>query len=179
MTIWVKSFMKWATCLPMWGKQLTHLGQGACPKWARVVPKTVPKVSIERNVSKGMQSANITDSFLLMRNQKSILIDSQIYLFRVVVVVSPAFSRDTNQKMKHGLHGEPRIGLSRIFFDIIELMILGFWFSRICKCLGTSFFDMPCDAQWLSDIFFQSPSAPSRSPPKGRCRSLRILITYW
>ncbi|KIP57051.1 hypothetical protein ST41_06150 [Prevotella pectinovora] len=120
--------MKWATCLPMWGKQLTHLGQAPCPKWARVVPKTVPKVSIERNVSKGMQSANITDSFLLMRNQKSILIDSQIYLFRVVVVVSPAFSRDTNQKMKHGLHGEPRIGLSRIFFDIIELMILGFWF---------------------------------------------------
>ena len=82
----------------MWGKQLTHLGQAPCPKWARVVPKTVPKVSIERNVSKGMQSANITDSFLLMRNQKSILIDSQIYLFRVVVVVSPAFSRDTNQK---------------------------------------------------------------------------------
>ena len=99
----------------MWGKQLTHLGQAPCPKWARVVSKTVPKVSIERNVSKGMQSANITDSFQLMRNQKSILIDSQIYLFRVVVVVSPAFSRDTNQKMKHGLHREPRIGLSRIF----------------------------------------------------------------
>ena len=118
--------MKWATCLPMWGKQLTHLGQAPCPKWARVVPKTVPKVSIERNVSKGMQSANITDSFLLMRNQKSILIDSQIYLFRVVVVVSPAFSRDTNQKMKHGLHRDSRISLSRIFFDIIELMILGF-----------------------------------------------------
>ena len=90
--------MKWATCLPMWGKQLTHLGQAPCPKWARVVLKTVPKVSIERNVSKGMQSANITDSFLLMRNQKSILIDSQIYLFRVVVVVCPAFGRDTNQK---------------------------------------------------------------------------------
>ena len=115
--------MKWATCLPMWGKQLTHLGQAPCPKWARGVPKTVPKVSIERNVSKGMQSANITDSFLLMRNQKSILIDSQIYLFRVVVVVSPAFSRDTNQKMKHGLHRDSRISLSRIFFDIIEPMI--------------------------------------------------------
>ena len=100
----------------MWGKQLTHLGQAPCPKWARVVPKTVPKVSIERNVSKGMQSANITDSFLLMRNQKSILIDSQIYLFRVVVVVSPAFGRDTNQKMKHGLHRDSRISLSRIFF---------------------------------------------------------------
>ena len=172
--------MKWATCLPMWGKQLTHLGQAPCPKWARVVPKTVPKVSIERNVSKGMQSANITDSFLLMRNQKSILIDSQIYLFRVVVVVSPAFGRDTNQKMKHGLHRDSRISLSRIFFDIIELMIFlfRFGFSWICKCWGTSFFDMPCDAQWLSDIFFQSPSAPSRSPPKGRCRSLRILITY-
>ena len=172
--------MKWATCLPMWGKQLTHLGQAPCPKWARVVPKTVPKVSIERNVSKGMQSANITDSFLLMRNQKSILIDSQIYLFRVVVVVSPAFSRDTNQK------NETRIArrtTDRSFTDIfliIEPMIFlfRFGFSWICKCWGTSFFDMPCDAQWLSDIFFQSPSAPSRSPPKGRCRSLRILITY-
>ena len=174
--------MKWATCLPMWGKQLTHLGQAPCPKWARVVPKTVPKVSIERNVSKGMQSANITDSFLLMRNQKSILIDSQIYLFRVVVVVSPAFGRDTNQKKwntdcteNHGsvFHG--------YFFNIIEPMIFlfRFGFSWICKCWGTSFFDMPCDAQWLSDIFFQSPSAPSRSPPKGRCWLLRILITYW
>ena len=111
-----KNYRKWASTVPMWGKQLSHLGQAPCPKWARVVSKTVPKVFIERNVSKGMQSANITDSFLLMRNQKSILIDSQIYLFRVVVVVSPAFSRDTNQKMKHGLHGEPRIGLSRIFF---------------------------------------------------------------
>ena len=117
-----------------------------CPLGARVVPKTVPKVSIERNVSKGMQSADITDSFLLMRNQKSILIDSQIYLFRVVVVVSPAFSRDTNQKMKHGLHRDSRISLSRIFFDIIELMILGFGFSRICKCWGTSFwvYDRRC-----------------------------------
>ena len=160
------------------GNMLAHVGQAAyslgastLPQVGTCVTKTVPKVSIERNVSKGMQSANITDSFLLMRNQKSILIDSQIYLFRVVVVVSPAFSRDTNQKMKHGLHREPRIGLSRIFFDIIELMIFlfRFGFSWICKCWGTSFFDMPCDAQWLSDIFFQSPSAPSRSPPKGRC----------
>ena len=116
--------MKWATCLPMWGKQLTHLGQAPCPRWARVVSKTVPKVSIERNVSKGMQSANITDSFLLMRNQKSILIDSQIYLFRVVVVVSPAFSRDTNQK------NETRIArrtTDRSFTDIF-LILLSQWF---------------------------------------------------
>ena len=117
------------------GNMLAHVGQAAyslgastLPQVGTCVTKTVPKVSIERNVSKGMQSANITDSFLLMRNQKSILIDSQIYLFRVVVVVSPAFSRDTNQKMKHGLHRDSRISLSRIFFDIIELMILGFWF---------------------------------------------------
>ncbi|KIP57538.1 hypothetical protein ST43_07100 [Prevotella pectinovora] len=87
------------------GNMLAHVGQAPFPSGASTLPqvgtcvtKTVPKVSIERNVSKGMQSANITDSFLLMRNQKSILIDSQIYLFRVVVVVSPAFSRDTNQK---------------------------------------------------------------------------------
>ena len=162
------------------GQAAYSLGASTLPQVGTCVTKTVPKVSIERNVSKGMQSADITDSFLLMRNQKSILIDSQIYLFRVVVVVSPAFSRDTNQKMKHGLHRDSRISLSRIFFDIIELMIFlfRFGFSWICKCWGTSFFDMPCDAQWLSDIFFQSPSAPSRSPPKGRCRSLRILITY-
>lgn len=117
------------------GSMLAQVGQAPCtcgastlPQVGTCVTKTVPKVFIERNVSKGMQSANITDSFLLMRNQKSILIDSQIYLFRVVVVVSPAFSRDTNQKMKHGLHRDSRISFSRIFFDIIELMILGFCF---------------------------------------------------
>ncbi|KIP58725.1 hypothetical protein ST42_01320 [Prevotella pectinovora] len=112
--------MKWAACLPMWGKQLTHLGQAPCPKWARVVPKTVPKVSIERNVSKGMQSANITDSFLLMRNQKSILIDSQIYLFRVVVVVCPSL------RQGHKSKNETRIArrtTDRSFTDIFLTQI--------------------------------------------------------
>ena len=113
------------------GNMLAHVGQAAyslgastLPQVGTCVTKTVPKVSIERNVSKGMQSANITDSFLLMRNQKSILIDSQIYLFRVVVVVSPAFSRDTNQK------NETRIArrtTDRSFTDIF-LILLSQWF---------------------------------------------------
>ena len=50
---------------------------------------------------------------------------SQINLFRVVVV-SPAFGRDTNQKktrIKQTLHG---LVFHGSFFDIIELMILGF-----------------------------------------------------
>ncbi|WP_337806817.1 hypothetical protein, partial [Prevotella pectinovora] len=50
---------------------------------------------------------------------------SQINLFRVVVV-SPACGRDTNQKKNTDSTDLTRIGLSRIFFDIIELMILGF-----------------------------------------------------
>ena len=25
----------WARCLPTWGNVLSHLGQGACPTWAR------------------------------------------------------------------------------------------------------------------------------------------------
>ena len=45
-----KNFKKWAARLPTWGKLLSHLGQAPCPKWARVVAKTVPKVSMERNV---------------------------------------------------------------------------------------------------------------------------------
>ncbi len=44
-----------------------------------------------------------------------------------VGVVSPSYGGDTNQKMKHGLHGAPRIGLSQIcFFDNIWQMILRF-----------------------------------------------------
>ena len=48
-----------------------------------------------------------------------------INLFRVVVV-SPAFGVDTNQK-KHGYHGlDTDWSFTDLFFDIIELMILGF-----------------------------------------------------
>ncbi|WP_337806770.1 hypothetical protein, partial [Prevotella pectinovora] len=36
------------------GKHRTQVGQAPCPKWASTVPKTVPKVSIEGNVSKGI-----------------------------------------------------------------------------------------------------------------------------
>ena len=51
---------------------------------------------------------------------------SQINLFRVVVV-SPAFGRDTNQKKKHGYHRlDTDWSFTDLFFDIIELMILGF-----------------------------------------------------
>ena len=49
---------------------------------------------------------------------------SLIYFFRVVVV-SPAFGVDTNQK-KHGYHGLDTDWSFTDFFDIIELMILGF-----------------------------------------------------
>ncbi len=36
------------------GKHRAQVGQAPCPKWASTVPKTVPKVSIEGNVSKGI-----------------------------------------------------------------------------------------------------------------------------
>ena len=120
-----------------------------------------------------MQSANITDSFQLMRNQKSILIDSQIYLFRVVVVVSPAFSRDTNQKMKHGLHREPRIGLSRIFLWYywandswilvwiqLDLQVLGhFLFRYALRCTMVIGHLLPIA---FSPLSFSTPSWPSQ-----------------
>lgn len=38
-----KNYRNWASSVPMWGKQLSHLGQAACPKWADFVPQTVPK----------------------------------------------------------------------------------------------------------------------------------------
>ena len=38
-----KSYRNWASSVPMWGKQLSHLGQAACPKWATFVPQTVTK----------------------------------------------------------------------------------------------------------------------------------------
>ena len=54
---------------------------------------------------------------------------SQINLFRVVVV-SPAFGVDTNQKKKHGYHRlDTDLSFTDLFFDIIELMILGFGFD--------------------------------------------------
>ena len=39
-----KNYRKWASSVPMWGKQLSHLGQAPCPKWATFVPQTVPKI---------------------------------------------------------------------------------------------------------------------------------------
>ena len=63
-----------------------------------------------------------------------------MYSFRVVVV-SPAFGVDTNQKKKHGCHGIDTDWsftdfFDYIFFDIIWLMILGFGygFIWICEC---------------------------------------------
>lgn len=38
-----KNYRKWASSVPMWGKQLSHLGQAACPKWATFALQTVPK----------------------------------------------------------------------------------------------------------------------------------------
>ena len=81
--------------------------------------------------------------------------------------MSPACGRDTNQKMKHGLHRDSRISLSRIhFFDNIESMILGFLlgFCRICKCLGTSFlvYDGDVFDRMLSDAF-QKMGVPKHS----------------
>ena len=38
-----KNYRKWASTVPMWGKQLSHLGQAACPKWADFVLQTAPK----------------------------------------------------------------------------------------------------------------------------------------
>ena len=38
-----KNYRNWASSVPMWGKQLSHLGQAHCPKWANFVPQTVPK----------------------------------------------------------------------------------------------------------------------------------------
>ena len=56
---------------------------------------------------------------------------SQNNLFRVAIV-SPAFGVDTNQKKKHGYH---RLytdwSFTDLFFDIIELMILGFRFDLL------------------------------------------------
>ena len=66
---------------------------------------------------------------------------SQIYSFRVVVV-SPAFGVDTNQKKKHGYHGlDTDWSFTDLFFDIIWLMILGFGygFIWICECWHTPF----------------------------------------
>ena len=40
-----KNYKNWASSVPMWGKQLSHLGQAACPKWATFVPQTVTKTS--------------------------------------------------------------------------------------------------------------------------------------
>ena len=55
---------------------------------------------------------------------------SLIYFF-CVAVVSPAFGRDTNQKktrIARTLHG---LVFHGFFFDIIELMILGFGFDLL------------------------------------------------
>ena len=38
-----KNYRKWASSVPMWGKQLSHLGQAHCPKWADFVLQTAPK----------------------------------------------------------------------------------------------------------------------------------------
>ena len=38
-----KNYRKWASTVPMWGKQLSHLGQAHCPKWADFVLQTAPK----------------------------------------------------------------------------------------------------------------------------------------
>ena len=38
-----KNYRKWASTVPMWGKQLSHLGQAHCPKWANFVLQTAPK----------------------------------------------------------------------------------------------------------------------------------------
>ena len=38
-----KNYRKWASTMPMWGKQLSHLGQAHCPKWANFVLQTAPK----------------------------------------------------------------------------------------------------------------------------------------
>ena len=40
-----KNYRKWASTVPMWGKQLSHLGQAHCPKWANFVLQTAPKTS--------------------------------------------------------------------------------------------------------------------------------------
>ena len=40
-----KNYRNWASSVPMWGKQLSHLGQAACPKWATFVPQTVTKTT--------------------------------------------------------------------------------------------------------------------------------------
>ena len=70
------------------------------------------------------------------------ILTDMILSFRVVVV-SPAFGRDTNQKKWNTDWTEEHESVfSRIhFFDIIELMSFGFWpgFSWICKCCSTSF----------------------------------------
>ena len=34
--------LKWARCLPMWGKVLSQQGQGACPCWAEFMPDGCP-----------------------------------------------------------------------------------------------------------------------------------------
>lgn len=49
-----QNIKKRASTVPKWGKHRTQVGQAPCPKWASTVPKTVPKVSIEGNVSKGI-----------------------------------------------------------------------------------------------------------------------------
>lgn len=49
-----QNIKKRASTLPKWGKHLAPSEKAPCPKWASTVPKTVPKVSIEGNVSKGI-----------------------------------------------------------------------------------------------------------------------------
>ncbi len=38
-----KNYRNWASSVPKWGKQLSHLGQAHCPKWADFVLQTAPK----------------------------------------------------------------------------------------------------------------------------------------
>lgn len=49
-----QNIKKRASTVPKWGKHLAPSEKAPCPKWASTVPKTVPKVSIEGNVSKGI-----------------------------------------------------------------------------------------------------------------------------
>ena len=95
--------------MPKWGKHVAQPGHARYPSGARTVP------ILAQNELSGL-------------NRMLDALHSLIYLF-CVGVVSLACGRDTNQKKKkHGLLGlDTDWSFHGSFFDIIELMVLGFW----------------------------------------------------
>ena len=121
------------------------------------------------SVSHGyIHSVFLTDIFILCF--------SQIILFRVVVV-SPAFGVDTNQKKKHGYH-LTLIGLSRIFLIIFffDIILANDSWIGVMDLFGFASVDtLPFLEVWL----FVTPHidfSPHLASPEGEGQLLLLLI---